>query len=443
MSDLSHYSRAAVLAKLDRPLPPFLRMGVTLLALVGAVGFVILLVAGQAQRAWMAYLVNWLFWTGLALGGILFHAVTNVAKGRWSAPLVRIGEASVAFLPVSFVLFLLLWFGKAHLWTWVAHPISEPHVKGFWLQPAFMFARDSVALLVLFGVATWFVYHSVRPDVALVADKAPAERRPLYARLTKDWSARGETYSTDRLTTLAPVLIVAYAVCMSVIAFDVIMSLAPHWLSNLLGGFFFMGAWLAGLMSLALLIVFYRSHFELDSVITPRHLHDLGKLCFGFTVFWAYLFFSQFLVIWYGNLPEETSFLFLRMMAPEWRGISIAMLLMVFLVPFWGLISVAGKKTPSALATFAVISLLGLWVDRYVLVVPSIVQETAGHTLPLGWQELLVTLGFAGAWALCYLWFHARFPMVSPTLMEHYGERRHHAHSGAEDVEAREVPETP
>ena len=141
MSDQTTFSREAVLEKLQRPLPPFLRAGAIMLAVAGAAGFAILLAVGQPQRAWTAYLINWLFWTGLALGGILFHAVTNVAKGRWSAPLVRIGEASVAFLPVSFVLFLLLWFGKAHLWPWVAQPIHEPHVKELWLQPGFMFAH--------------------------------------------------------------------------------------------------------------------------------------------------------------------------------------------------------------------------------------------------------------------------------------------------------------
>lgn len=439
MIESSFMAQDVMLRKLERPLPPFLRAGVTLAALAGMGGFVLLLLLGDPQRAWMSYLINWLFWTGLAQAGVLFHAVTNVAKGRWSAPLVRIGEASVAFLPVSFVLFLLMWFGKAYLWPWVLHPVLEPHVKAFWLQPGFMFARVAAALAVLFGLSLWFVYHSVRPDVALLATGAPSERKALYARLTEGWAARGEEFSVARRTTLAPILIIAYAVGMSVVAFDVVMSLAPHWISNLLGGFFFMGAWLSGLMSLALLMLYVRRHYALEALITPRHLHDLGKLCFGFTVFWAYTFFSQFLVIWYGNMPEETSFLFLRMMAPEWKTISVAMLVLVFLVPFWGLISVPGKKTPGALATFAVISLLGLWVDRYVLTVPSIVQETPGNVLPLGLPEVVVTVGFFGMWALAYLWFAARFPIVSPTIVAHFAERRHHAHTSAEDVDEAEM----
>jgi hypothetical protein len=114
------------------------------------------------------------------------------------------------------------------------------------------------------------------------------------------------------------------------------------------------------------------------------------------------------------------------MSTPQWKAISIAMVLMCFLIPFWGLISVAAKKTPIVLGTIAVISLAGLWVDRFVLVVPSIIQ--APPSLPLGWQEILITAGFFGLWGLSYLWFADRFPLVSPVLIRHHGERRAHSH---------------
>jgi hypothetical protein len=358
----------------------------------------------------------------------MFGAVTTVAKGRWAVPLRRMAEASVAFLPVSFGLFLILWIGKAQVFPWIAQPVLEPAVKAFWLRPGFMFARDIAAMLVLYGLSFWFVYHGVRSDAALLRAGAPDKVKRLYAWLAKSWDApgRGAEHSGERREQIAPALIFAYAACMSMLAFDLIMSLAPHWVSNLLGGFFFMGAWLQGLMALALLAIFWRRHLGVEELITPKHLHDLGKLCFGFTVFWAYLFFSQFLVIWYGNMPEETSFLFLRMTGAPWRGISAAMVVMVFLIPFWGLLGVKPKKNPRILGTFATISLLGLWVDRYVLTVPSIVQGAPG--LPLGWQEVGVTLGFAGLWGLAYTWFAERFPIISPSLVEHGGERRRYSH---------------
>jgi len=427
MSDHAMPSRETVLRKLSRPLPAWLRPLLYASTAIGAATFILLALGADSARAWRAYHINWLYWTGLAQGGLMFSAVTKTAKGRWSYGIRRIAEASAAFLPVSFVLFLVLWIGRAQIFPWIAAPIVTPHVKAFWLRDGFMFGRDIAGMLLLYALSFWFVYHSLRPDAALLQAGAPERVKKVYAWLARgfDRPGRGVDFSEERQNYIAPGLILAYAVVMSLLAFDLIMSLAPHWISNLLGGFFFMGAWLTGLMSLALLTMFWRKHLDLEDLISTATLHDLGKLCFGFTVFWAYLFFSQFLVIWYGNIPEETSFLFLRMATPAWRNVSVLMVVMVFLIPFWGLIGAKPKKTPAVFATFAVISLAGVWIDRYVLTVPSIVQSAP--TAPLGWQELLVTVGFFGLWGLAYAWFADRFPIVSPTYLER-GERRKHAH---------------
>ena len=418
----------SVRTRIQRPLPGWMRPVFLASALVGILAFVLLALGGDASRAWRIYHVNWLYWTGLAQGLVLFSAVVTTAKGRWATPLRRIGEASVPFLVVSFVLFLLSWIGRAQIYPWIRDPESIAHVpvKAFWLRDWFLYARVGFALLVLFVFDIFFVYHGVRQDVADGKDKLPLKHRGLYDRITASWHNEGFTLSGETRATSAPLLIVVYAIVMSLVAFDCIMSLAPFWVSNLLGGFFFMGAWLSGLMSLALLAILFRKHYGLEDVITPKHLHDLGKLCFGFTVFWAYTFFAQFIVIWYGNMPEETKFLFLRMSTPQWKAISTAMVVMCFLLPFWGLIGVKPKKTPAILGTFAVISLLGLWVDRFVLVVPSIIQ--APPSLPLGWQEILITAGFFGLWGLSYLWFAERFPLISPVLIRNHGERRRHSH---------------
>jgi hypothetical protein len=335
----------------------------------------------------------------------------------------RIAEASAAFLPVSFTLFLLLWLGRVHIFPWIAAPVEE-WPKGFWLRDWLVFVRVGAGLLVMYVLSFWFVYHSLRPDVALLRDGAPARVRRLYARLAKGWGAEGAAggdaaqlaFSEQRLSRLAGGLIVVYALVMSLIGFDFIMSLAPHWLSNLQGAYFFMAAWLMGLMTLALTTIFWRRHFGLDDLITPKTLHDLGKLCFAFTVFWMYLFFSQFIVIWYGNQPEETSAMMLRIAAEPWRPVGILMVVLVFVLPFWGLMGVKPKQTPAILGTFAVVSLVGLWLDRWVFVVPSIVQSAP--RAPLGWTELLVTAGFGGVWGLCHAWFAGTFPIVSPRLLE-------------------------
>src|SRR5205823_10614686 len=139
--------------------------------------------------------------------------------------------------------------------------------------------------------------------------------------------------------------------------------------SNLFGAFYFMGCFLAALMGLAVLAIAVRRRMGLEALISPRQLHDLGKLCFGFTVFWAYLVWAQFLVIWYGNLPEETYFIFYRLMGP-WKPVGVAVFLLVFVVPFIGLLGVRPKKYPPALVTLALVCLAGIWLERYLEIVP-------------------------------------------------------------------------
>ncbi len=389
----AHAVKDETLRKLERPLPPWLPPLLTLLAVAGALSFLFLALGASSTRAWRAYHVNWLFWTGLSQAGVLFSVTQVLSGSRWSHPLRRIAEASVAFLPVSFALFLVLWIGRAHIFPWVAVPVEE-WPKGFWLRDWFVFGRDGIGLLLMYGLSFWYVAQSLRAD-----------------RATGEALARAE----GRLTRLAGGMVPVYGIVMSLLAFDLIMSLAPHWLSNLLGAYFFMAAWLMALMTLALTTIFWRRHLGLETLVTPKTLHDLGKLCFGFTVFWAYLFFSQFIVIWYGNMPEETSFMMLRLAATPWRPIGILMVCLVFVIPFWGLMGVVPKKTPAILGTFAVISLVGLWLDRWVFVVPSLAQGAT--RAPLGWPELFVTMGFAGLWGLSHLWFAKRYPIVSPRLL--------------------------
>jgi len=391
--------REATLARLEQPLPSWLRPLLVVLAVIGALAFLLLAArAGSSDRAWRDFHINWLFWTGLSQAGVLFSASQIISKSRWSHPVRRIAEASAAFLPVSFVLFLVLWLGRVHIFPWIAAPVEE-WPKAFWLRDWFVWLRDGVSLLFLYGLSFWFIADSLRADRATGAE---LERIEL------------------RLTRLAAGLIPAYAVVMSLVAFDLIMSLAPHWYSNLLGAYYFMAAWLMALMALALTTIWWRRHLGLETLVTPKVMHDLGKLCFGFTVFWMYLFFSQFIVIWYGNMPEETSFMMLRIASTQWRPVGILMVCLVFVIPFWGLMGVVPKKTPAILGTFAVISLTGLWLDRWVFVVPSIAQGSP--RVPLGWQEVLVTAGFAGLWGLCHLWFARRWPIVSPRLLQRMEE---------------------
>src|SRR5437016_4724551 len=151
-----------------------------------------------------------------------------------------------------------------------------------------------------------------------------------------------------------------------------------------------MGSFLAALMALAVLVLAVRRRMGLDALFSAKQQHDLGKLCFGFTVFWAYLMWSQYLVIWYGNLPEETYFIFYRLIGP-WRPVGVWVFLLVFVIPFIGLLGVKPKRYPPTFLAFALISLVGIWLERYLEVVPSI---NGGAGPAIGVPEIGVTLFF-------------------------------------------------
>jgi hypothetical protein len=389
------------------------------LALIGLGLFVMQLMGDDPARAWRMFLVDFMFFTGLATGAVIFAATQKITKADWSGPVIRFAEAGVAFLPVAVVLFLLLWLGREHVFPWIAHPTP---VRGRWLTVSWVFWRDLASLLVVSGLALVFVWTELKPDVVALRQHASGWRRALYDRIAGDFDGSPERLAVieRRLNWMAPLLCLLYAYLYSVLAFDLIMSLAPYWYSNLFGAYYFMGSLLTGLTMLGLMTIYWRRRLGLGGLIGVQQFHDIGKLIFGFTVFWAYLTYSHVLVIWYGNLPEETPWLFFRMFA-AWQPVGLLVLAMVFVIPFWGLISVKAKVTPFTFTLFAGISVLGMWLERYLQIQPSLVEAPR-----LGLPELGVSLGFLGLFLLAYGAFARALPMVSPRLAERAAAGEHH-----------------
>jgi len=396
-------SRAELVDKARRfPARTFRLFGVVL-AVLGGAAFLWSFSNGETARAWQSWHFNFMFWTALAQGMVVFAATQKLAKGHWSGVVIRLAEAAGAFLPVSLVLFVGLIVGRAHIFSWLRD--LRPDL-GSWLTVKTFFLRNGAIYVLLTWLSWRFVRRDLAPDVRELADGRPAERLDDRDAINRD----------------AAVLVVAYAFGYSLLAFDLIMSLAHKWVSSLFGVFYFMGSFLAALMALAVLAIAVRRRMGLEAAISSKQLHDLGKLCFGFTVFWAYLMWAQFLVIWYGNMPEETFFIFYRLIDP-WRPFGVAVFLLVFVVPFIGLLGVKPKKSPLLLTTFALVSLLGIWLERYLEVVPSI----NGRAAPvLGVPEIGVALLFGGLFLGSLGWFGARYPMVSPRLAADAVDRERH-----------------
>lgn len=381
------------------------------IAVVGLALFVMSLGGSGSHRAWQAFHVNWIFFTGLMFGSIAITAVDKISKAKWSGVILRLSQASAWFFPVSLVgLVLILTLGYQDIYGNMQAALGGVSPgKARWLSHSWMATRLVVSLVALYAVGWALIRSDLLPDLALARDHVGRSRRTHYDTMLRGYEQEA---NHRRIYRLAGVFAPLYAIVMTIIAFDGIMALQPHWVSNLLGGWFFMGAWLSALMLQALMMLYARKAAGLEEFISPRQRHDLGKLCFGFTVFWTYLMWSQFLVIWYGNMPEETGFVFARLWG-AWRPIGAAVGAGVFVIPFAGLIGVAPKKSPLTLALFATISLCSLWLERYLMVLPSITAE-AGPVF--GLPELGPTLAFLGLYLVTYGLFARTYPMVSPRL---------------------------
>jgi len=386
-----------------------------ILVLVGAGAFAAMFSRDPGQ-AWRAYVVNWLFFTSVSCGAMALVAATTITKARWSWSVKRVGSAFSAFLPIAFVLFLpMLWLGDSYF-PWIEAMASDPIVqkKAAYLNMPFLITRNLLGLALLFGVFLYMTYQALRPDLGMVREGEGGSGDPGRSRwaerLTQGWAGQEteEVRSYRALKRVAPAAVLLYAVVLSVLSFDWAMSLEPHWFSTIFGAWFFMGALWGGVAATAWATVYAKKQDpDLNKLMGVQQLHDLGKLSFAFTVFWAYLFFSQYLVIWYGKLPWEQAWIIHRAEAP-WGQLSVLAILLCFVVPFAGLIGRKPKITPWTLRLFTSVILVGLWLERYLMVVPSI--HDGGATITV--LEPISALFFLGLFLASIRWFLSTFPAV-------------------------------
>lgn len=381
------------------PLPSSLTTPLWVCIGIGSLAFLAGILGLSPQRAWQAYLVNWLFWSGLSLSGLIIAALLQVTNARWAGPLRRIAECSAAFLPVSFLLFILVLLGRSYLFPWLQHPVEAKHA---WLNAPFLFFRDIAGIGILYSIGCVFLYHTLRPEAERIPEHTSGWGSSLLTILRCKWrGAETEQANSQRLLTiLSPVFLLLYAVLFSLLGFDLVMSLDPHWISTLFGAYFSIGNVYAGFAVVAIGAVVAHAKLDTPSLPTAQQSHDLGKIIFGFCILWAYLFWCQYLPIWYGNLPEETGFVLTRLAEQPWASLSFVVLVLNFLIPFPVLLSKRIKHIPTALASLGMLIVLGMWLERYVLVVPSLWPEAS---LPLGIMEVCILAGFFGAYGLAFL----------------------------------------
>jgi Ni/Fe-hydrogenase subunit HybB-like protein len=385
------------------------------LVAVGALAFGVQLTTNP-DRAWQAYVANWLFFTGLATGAVMLSVITAVVKARWNWSVRRISVAFGAFLPISYLLMLPMLRLRESYFPWIAKMNYDPIVqaKAAYLNIPFLITRNLIAPAVLFGAMLLFIYWMLRPDLGpeRAGDEGgDAGRARWRERIAGNWLGRAEeeARSWQKIKRLAPVVAILYAVVMSFAVIDWAMSLEPHWFSTLFPGWYFMGSvWGGVATTIITMVLLKRGNEYFDDQMGPYQQHDLGKLLFGFSIFWTYLFFSQYIVIWYGKLPWEQEWIIHRSGA-HWGPLALLVIILCFLVPFIGLMARSAKLNPTWLASVAVIAMIGLWLERWMLIAPSLLPEDAPAFSVF---EPLIALGFLGLFAGSARWFLATFPAI-------------------------------
>jgi hypothetical protein len=378
------------------PAQPLTTIAYVLIAL-GLIAFAIAATHGLAQRAWEVFLVNLLFWLGVAQGGVVASAAFYLTQGRWAGRAhYRLAEAFSGFLIPGFILFWLLFFGRESIFPWVRHPIPA---KTTWLNVPFLFARDGIALAVMTLLSLSF----------LSASRGEEARK---------WAASSADIlmPPPKIRRLAPAVCICFAAVYSLLSFDLVMSLSPLWHSTLFGWWFFAGTFWSAIVTMAFTAVCLRRVLGKGNIFTEgRIMRDLGLMVFAFSVFWFYTLFAQYIVIWYADIPMETFFIAVRAHYMPWAFMSWMVVCLVWAIPFVSLLGIRPKKTPAILGTVALLGMVGIWSEIYVLVVPSL----SPRTIPFGWIEILVTAGFLGVFWLCS---YPGLKMASAAAMEPIGE---------------------
>ena len=348
---------------------------------IGAVAIVMGFMTDHT-RAWAVLLQNNFYFTAIALCGTFFMAVNYVAQAGWAVGIKRVPEAMGGFLKYGMLGMILIFaFGHHDLYHWTH---TELYVKGGPEYDSILAGKRGFLNIPFFTIRIiaysliWVGFTHMLRKQSLMED------------------AEGGYTFYKKSITLSAIFIVLFAITSSTSAWDFLMSVDAHWFSTLFGWYAFAGLFVSGLAMMCLIILYLRKKGYMGHV-SENHLHDVGKFMFAFSVFWTYLWFSQFMLIWYANLPEEVVYYQIRW--TYFRSLWILNFLVNFIAPFLVLMTRDAKRQTQVLWVAGVIIICGHWLDVYMMVMPG----TVGPDWHIGFIEIGTAIGFLGAFLLSTL----------------------------------------
>ncbi len=385
-----------------------------LLIVIGIASFVIGLLTSHghtSQRLWANLLVNGYFFFTISIASLFFVALQFVSEMAWGVTTQRLFQATMSFMPISALALLLVFVGGTmhwnHIYHWMADGVMDPQSehydaiiagKSAYLNQPFFWGRTIAYLAVWMYFANWFRKKSLEEDKLSVNH---GESNPVYKR-----------------SIIMGVLFIAFfAYTSSSSAWDWIMSIDVHWFSTLFGWYAFSGMWISSVLVVLLLVIYLKS-LGLLKEVNDSHLHDLGKWVFAISMLWAYLWFSQFMLIWYSNIPEEVTYYIDRF--NDYKVLYIGTFLVNFLLPFFVLMSRDSKKNVVFLLPVAIILFICHWIDVLIMVLPGTMHADGG----LGAIEVGMFLIFLGLFILFTLKSLSKAPLM-PKNHPMFDESKH------------------
>jgi len=379
----------------------------------GVAGMIAAIALGAMQndsfkRFFFAYLTSYAFFLAITLGGLFLVILQHLTRAGWAVNLRRIAEWLAGSMPimavlaapivVSILLGQLNGHGSLYKWSNAAEREHYPDFRKLWLTPAFFLARMAFCFIVWSMLGLWYWKTSTRQDVT------------------------GDYRLSEKMQAFAAPAMVLFGLTFTSAAFDFLMSLDAEWASTIFGVYYFAGAALASFSTIIVTVLLLQARGFLRKSVTVEHFHDLGKFLFGFTFFWGYIGFSQFMLYWYANMPEETEWFRRRgattalHAANTWSYVILALLFGHFLLPFPGLMSRHVKRHPRVLGAWAVWMLAFCWLDVFWMIRPEYYGD---GRFDIGLIDLACFLGIGGilvVWVLRKAAHDSLRPLQDPRL---------------------------
>lgn len=324
-------------------------------------------------RFWVNILINNFYFTSMALSGLFFLALQFLTNSSWMRTYQTLPLAMSSYLPIAFILSLFGLFGIHTLYEW-------SHTDFVMNDP--ILVKKIAYLNTPFFVTRIIMYFSLWLAFSYVIKKLIAK-----------WRGSNKRLLSSQLATVSAFTMITFALSFSFYSYDSLMSLEPHWFSTIYSVYTFTSLFLGGIAFITLSLIILRQMGYMKNYVTLDHFHDLGKWLFGMSVFWAYIWFCQYLLIWYSNIPEETQYYVLREHG-NWTWLFWSNFIISFLFPFFILLTRGSKRNLINLAITSLIVLIGRWVDLFTLVAPKVYEHS--HTAAIiGPYEILSAFLFA------------------------------------------------